>query len=269
VQTCQRNSAYLRLFAKKRGGLGGLIMRRLSIAVVAAVSTVAFTQIASAAAPPPAPVYSWTGCYVGGNIGYGWAPTKWSDGSGEFASHTPDAVVGGGQIGCDYQMGQWVIGIQGMFDASGMKGDSHRVVGALGPDIFDQTQISWLATLTGRIGYTVQPATLLYIKGGAAWVRDKYNECCLPPAPPPFSPVVDDGFANVTRTGWTVGVGLEYMLQPNWSAFFEYDYIGLGTDAITFTPTGRVTSPFVYNIQRDVQMILVGLNYRFGGIRGR
>jgi outer membrane immunogenic protein len=115
--------------------------------------------------------------------------------------------------------------------------------------------------LTGRIGYTVQPTLLLYLKGGAAWVRTNHDECCLPIIPlVPF----DDGFASVTRSGWTVGAGLEYMFQPNWSVFVEYDYIGLGERGVTFTPTGPTTGPFVYDIRQNVQMVLVGINLRFG-----
>jgi outer membrane immunogenic protein len=212
----------------------------------------------------PSPIVSWTGCYLGGNIGYGWAPTTWNDAGVEFASHTAGGVVGGGQIGCDYQTGHWVFGIQGMFDGTGMEGDSHKVIGAPpgNPDIFDHTRLSWIATLSGRIGYAVQPITLLYVKGGVAWVRDKHEECCLSS----FN-TVDDGFANVTRTGWTVGIGLEHMFRPDWSAFAEYNFIGLGTDAITFTPISPATSPSVYDIHQDVHTILVGVNYRFGGFR--
>jgi outer membrane immunogenic protein len=151
--------------------------------------------------------------------------------------------------------------VQGIFDWSDLKADSHRIVGALGPNVIDQTRISWLATLTGRIGYAVQPATLLYAKGGAAWVRARHDECCLPPVPPV---VIDDGFARVTRSGWTAGVGLEHMFQPNWSLFVEYDYIGLGERAVTFTPTGPTTGPFVYDIRQNVQMVLVGINVRLG-----
>jgi outer membrane immunogenic protein len=214
-------------------------------------------------APAPIVTYNWTGCYVGVNVGYGWARKQWSDGGVEFASHSADGVVGGGQIGCDYQTGPWVFGIQGMFDWSGMKGESHKVVGALGPDIIDRTRVSWLAMVTGRIGYAVQPMTLLYVKGGAAWVRDKHDECCLPPGPPvPF----DDGFVSLTRSGGTVGAGFEHMFQHNWSFFVEYDYIGLGTRAVTFTPTPPTTAPFIYDIRQNVHTVLVGLNYRFGDL---
>jgi outer membrane immunogenic protein len=213
-------------------------------------------------APPPV-VWSWTGCYLGGNVGYGWAHSEWSFGGLAFADHRADGVVAGGQIGCDYQAGVWVIGVQGMFDWTSLKADSHRVVGALGPNVIDETRISWLATLTGRLGYAVQPATLVYVKGGAAWVRSKHDECCLPPAPPV---VIDDGFARVTRSGWTVGAGLEHMFAPNWSVFVEYDYIGLGTRGVTFTPTGPTIGPFTYDIRQDVQMLLVGVNVRLGPV---
>jgi outer membrane immunogenic protein len=211
-------------------------------------------------APPAVAIAPWTGCYVGGNLGYGWAPKEWSSAGVEFASHTADGVAGGGQIGCDYQTGAWVFGIQGMFDGSGMKGESHKVVGALGPNIFDQSQVTWFSTLTGLIGYAIQPTLLLYVKGGVAWVRDNYQECCLTTPQP-----TDDGIASQTRSGGTIGVGLEYMFLPNWSAFAEYNYIGLGTRAVTFTPTGLTTGgPFVYDIRQNVQSVLAGVNYHFG-----
>lgn len=253
-------------------------MFRLSVALIAAISAIAFTPIASAAdLPVRAPVYKapvaitaapiWTGCYVGGNVGYGWAPKKWNDPlfaapiAGELASHSADGVVGGGQIGCDYQSGVWVLGVQGMFDASGMKGHSLNTFAlAEGFAVTDTSRVSWIATLTGRLGYTIQPITLLYVKGGAAWVRDKFDECCLAPN----VDAVLDGFANVTRTGWTVGVGLEHKFAPNWSAFVEYDFIGLGTRSVAFTGINGF-GPFTYNIDQDIHSVLVGVNYRFSG----
>ena len=243
-------------------------MKKLLVACIAAGAFCGATALAAdmaVKAPPPSPVAapSWTGCYSGGNVGYGWAPKQWSDAGGEFASHTADGVVGGGQLGCDYQTGTWVFGIQGMFDGSGMRGESHKVDGALGPNIYDQSQVLWFATLTGRIGYTVQPTTLLYVQGGIAWVHDNYKECCLTTAE-----TTDDGTATLTPSGVTVGAGLEYMFLPNWSVFGEYDYIGLGTRSVTFTPTGLTTGgPFVYDIRQNVQTVLVGLNYHFGSAR--
>src|SRR5437660_6388202 len=82
--------------------------------------------------PPPVPIFSWTGCYIGGNIGGGWASKSSTDVAGavtgvvgaDLGSHTADGFIGGGQIGCDYQAGFWVVGVQGMFEGSNMKGSN-------------------------------------------------------------------------------------------------------------------------------------------------
>ena len=82
--------------------------------------------------PPPPPVFSWTGCYVGANVGGGWASKSSNDVAGavtgvigaDLGSHTASGVIGGGQIGCDYQAGVWVFGVQGMFGGSGMQGSN-------------------------------------------------------------------------------------------------------------------------------------------------
>src|SRR5260370_28103029 len=82
--------------------------------------------------PPPPPLFSWTGCYIGGNIGSGWGShsSHYFTGAGtavaraDLGSHTASGFIGGGQIGCDYQAGVWVFGVQGMFDGSGMQGSN-------------------------------------------------------------------------------------------------------------------------------------------------
>jgi outer membrane immunogenic protein len=247
---------------------------RLSRVVVLALSAVS-VMISSALAADlgtayrpaskPVAVATWNGCYIGGNVGYGWAPTDWSDHGDRFTSHSANGAVGGGQIGCDYQTGPWVFGIQGMLDASGMKGSSLNLPLDPGGAVVDDTKISWLAMLTGRIGYTIQPETLLYLKGGAAWVRERHTECCEPTRVVLDQVgVLDDGTAKVTRSGWTAGVGLERMFAPNWTAFIEYDFIGLGDRAVTFSPINGAPGPFRYNINQDVHLLLIGLNYRFG-----
>jgi outer membrane immunogenic protein len=114
-------------------------------------------------APQPAPVHGWTGCYIGGNVGYGWArqgfidpPEGVVDGSTavDLGAHTADGVVGGGQIGCDYQTGPWVLGVQGMFDGQILRSDGLAAAAStLATECFERL----VATLTDRIGYTVQP----------------------------------------------------------------------------------------------------------------
>src|SRR5262249_30871960 len=108
--------------------------------------------------PPPSPVFSWTGCYVGANVTGGWASNSSNDVAGAVTgvsgadpgSHTASGFIGGGQIGCDYQAGVWVFGLQGMFDGSGMEGSN------IDPSsLFTiNSQIPWLATVTGRVGVT-------------------------------------------------------------------------------------------------------------------
>jgi outer membrane immunogenic protein len=223
----------------------------------AAADLTAATPLYKAPAPI-APVAPWTGCYAGTNLGYGWAAEKWSTGV-EFASHTGHGLIGGIETGCDYQFGAWVIGIQGMFDGSDFEGSSNRVIGAIEPGINDQSRVQWLASVTGRIGYAVLPDTLVYLKAGVAWAHDKYVECCLTISEPS-----ENGIANETRAGWTVGLGLEYLVRPDWSLFIEYDYVGLGTRSVTFSPIGLATGgPFDYSIRQNVQTILFGATYRF------
>jgi outer membrane immunogenic protein len=72
------------------------------------------------------------------------------------------------------------------------------------------------------------------------------------------------GNASATFTGWTLGGGLEYAFQRNWSAFIEYNYMDLGSQDITLSyNTG---STYRVNYKHDLQTVLFGLNYRFGGI---
>ncbi len=207
----------------------------------------------------PAPVHQtyWTGCYVGGNIGYGWAPTSWNlPGGAELASHKPDGVIGGGQIGCDYEMNRLVVGVQGMFNASAMKADSNNLIN---PVLLDSARMPWMASLTGRIGITGSPI-VYYAKGGAAWVRSEYQECCVAVAPPPII-VIPDGISKSTRMGWTVGGGVEYIFVQNWSVFVEYNYIRLN-DSVDFTGINGWGN-FAYDINQDLHSVLLGINYRF------
>src|SRR6266699_1853657 len=89
---------------------------------------------ATPAVAPAAPAVTWTGCYVGGNIGGGWALKDW-------ANPSTDLVVGGGQIGCDYQFaGSWVVGIQGMFDGADLKGD---IFDSVDSNLDLTTRIDW------------------------------------------------------------------------------------------------------------------------------
>ena len=114
-------------------------MKKLAIgiaAIAALIGTPGFAaDMAVKARPmpptPPVPVYSWTGCYIGGNLGGGWADKSFVEGAGSVAvglsdgGHTASGWLGGGQAGCDYQFaGNWVIGVKGMWDAANLTGSN-------------------------------------------------------------------------------------------------------------------------------------------------
>jgi outer membrane immunogenic protein len=215
----------------------------------------------------PAPI-SWSGCYLGGNVGGAW--THFSAGEVGFAgvptpfvgygSQDGSNVVGGGQIGCDYQFAStWVIGIQGQANFGTI--NSSNAVAAF-PGVTALFKVNNFETLTGRLGYTVTPSVLAYVKGGAAWARG-YG-----------AGQVTGGFvgeyANFGMTGYTVGAGLEWMFAPGWSVFGEYSYLDFGTKNVDFPSTGIVPGfgaagalSDTNAIRLSMQTVLVGVNYKF------
>ena len=205
---------------------------------------------------PPALI--WSGCYVGANVGYGWQMDRSYDPNLALnaGSDTANGIVGGGQVGCDYQTGALVLGLQGSFDGASVSG-SHFYLGGTPNDVLG-FNTHWVATQTGRIGYAFLPQMLGYFKGGVAEANIGYTD--VDPTIPYW------GSGNATRVGWTIGVGAEYALTPNWSMFVEYDYAGFGSQNVTLayaSPNPFFASPYSYNERNNFQTLLVGVNYRF------
>lgn len=227
-------------------------MRKLLLCGVALAAITVAAEGPAIAAPP----YNWTGCYIGGNVGGGWAHKDFStELHGVFTGHGPQNasdVVGGLQGGCDYQSGMWVFGVRGMFDWTDMRGAGPFIIGK-----GYTTHIPWFATATGRVGFLTQPNLQIFVTGGGAWVRDHHVFF----DPGPFD------FASVTRSGALVGVGAEWMWSPFWSITIEYDYMSFGNKAVVFTNIFGNTG--TEHIKQDVQAVLVSLNYRFGTWGGR
>jgi len=225
----------------------------LAIAAAVPADAADLGRMPTKAPPLVAPPVTWTGCYVGANVGGGWADKHYFDPLAgdplafDLGSHTASGIVGGGQIGCDFQSGNWVFGLQGMFDGADMSA-THLALG----DFFT-TRIPWFGTATGRIGYAVAPSFLLYVKGGAAFVRDEETKTDLVTG-------LVEGTADVTRTGWTVGGGGEYRFWSNWSVFAEFDYMDFGTRR---TILSVPEPPFPLDIRQHMAVALAGLNYRF------
>ena len=95
---------------------------------------------------------------------------------------------------------------------------------------------------------------MFYGKAGGAWARFKFENPC-------GDCTSFDYFATETRSGWTVGGGIEYALFPNWSVKLEYDYLNFGSNTPTFVGTAGDT--FTENIANRINEVKVGLNYRF------
>jgi outer membrane immunogenic protein len=186
----------------------------------------------------PAPVMTWTGFYAGVNAGYGWASV-----GVEGASNNLSGFIGGGQVGYNWQVGTFVIGVEGDFQGSTQKrSDTVTVLGI--PITIDQ-KIPWFATARGRLGYAFGP-WMLYGTGGAAWVNYKLSASALGVS-------VSD---NTTKTAWTIGGGVEWMFIQNWSAKLEYLYIDSGTTSVTLFGT-------TFNGRVKDNIVRAGLNYHF------
>jgi len=248
-------------------------MKKFALGMLAAVAMTG-SAFAADMAPrytkaPPAPVvvYSWTGCYIGGNIGGGWERTRQTQigkvggpaiiPNNDFGSSDGSDFVGGGQIGCDYQFANnFVIGIQGMYDYARI--DSSHIVPAF-PAFTSNVRVKDMWTATGRIGYLFTPQLLGYVKGGGAWTSVDY--VINGNGPPVFNS--ENAFGS-NRSGWTVGGGLEWMFAPGWSVFGEFNYMDFGTKDVNFvTAPGAVGAPDVLRTKLEIEQFLVGVNYKF------
>jgi outer membrane immunogenic protein len=196
-------------------------------------------------APPAvmAPIYNWTGFYIGGHIGGSWSGNNNIDANaGRF--------LGGLQAGADYQFApNWVVGIEGQYSWLGSNNRT-TTFPTVPVGVYTNNERG-LGSVTGRLGYTWGPA-LLYAKGGYAY--SDYSESLTAGGVP-----VAFTLNNSHHNGYTVGGGLEYMFAQNWSAKVEYQYFNFGkTNFVTpvaLTGFGSATN--------DEHTIKAGINYRF------
>jgi outer membrane immunogenic protein len=250
------------------------------------------------APPVVARPFSWTGCYIGGHLGGGWSHANFVDpndpfgvGLGWFAPTGSGVgidqgagILGGGQFGCDYQFANnWVVGIAGDFSWTNLDGSAANPFAFSGGDPFfggkngvpatlrDRTD--WLASATGRIGYT-WGRWMLYGKGGIAWEHSRDS----------IGPLFEWGntttlalcFALIpttscnasgtdTATGWTAGMGLAWAFAENWSAGIEYDHYGFGNHTVMLAaaPVGAFGSggsaPITVN--HNIEVVKITLDY--------
>lgn len=166
------------------------------------------------------------------------------------SSNGSDAI-GGLQLGCDYQMDRFVVGIQAMADLGIINASS-----PLGAALTMNTRTSNLYTATVRAGYLVTPEILAYVRGGAAWTRTNVSVV--------NTTTGQSASVAFNRSGWTVGAGVEWMFARNWSAFAEYDYADFGTATGTLPGAAAITGgPNVVRQKTQLHTALLGINYRF------
>jgi outer membrane immunogenic protein len=217
--------------------------------------------------------FSWTGCYLGGQIGGGFATKDITDpvalvqesldpGSTTgitTANLSPRGVVIGGQIGCDYQFApSWVVGIEGVAAGSTMKARSIIGLPASPPDTaLVEAKTDFLTSVTARIGYAFDHV-LVYGRGGVAMAADRYDVSgSFGGAPFGFT-----GLEN--RFGWTAGAGVEWVFTQHWSVNLEYDYYGFGTKTISmFDPVNQFLGGV--DVKQNIQVVKVGFNFHIWG----
>jgi outer membrane immunogenic protein len=258
----------------------------IAIASFAALTGPTFAADMPVKAPFYNPSYyakpSWTGFYVGGNVGYGWG-TAASDYSLTVAGLlsvpltsdvvSPRGIVAGGQIGYNFQTGNFVYGIEGDAQYSGQKGDSSAAGGLLCPlglcavfapagiSLTHTEKITWFGTLRGRFGYDFG-STMVY---GTAGLAVAGVESTLTAT----TPVASLSLSNSqNRVGWTLGGGFESMINRNWSWKAEYLYMDYGTYGVNYgltVPVLAIALPATIHQSTKLtdNVVRLGLNYRF------
>lgn len=164
---------------------------------------------------PPIVLYNWTGCYIGGNVGGIWGRSNINiPGYPSNFNITNSSAIGGGQLGCNYQMQQFVFGIEGNWDGMSLSGDA--LSGGAAAERYS-VKWTWEASVRGRIGWAPAGTPwLIYFTGGPSWAH--LNSANFIPG------LVVTTAQSGTHNGWTIGGGVEYQLTPNWIAGIEYRY---------------------------------------------
>jgi outer membrane immunogenic protein len=211
-------------------------------------------------APVAAPAWYWTGFYVGGTFGGVWArSTVGNDPASAFGGYfnpfyfsdfttNGAGVIGGAEAGYNWQVANWVLGLEVDFSGSSL---NHTVASPY-PFLTDtfQTRLNWLSTVRGRIGYASN-GWLVYGTGGAAFasLKDSYYSTPLASVAAPRS----------TVAGWTVGGGVEYALTDHWTVKAEYLHVGFENR----TATDTSGFGYIFDFRDRVDIGRVGINYKF------
>jgi outer membrane immunogenic protein len=265
-------------------------MKQILLAGVA-LGALAVPAVAVDLAPLPVapPVLSWTGFYVGGNVGWTGSTDAVTNlgtdtGTGAFGTYllnggipgivnlNQTGVIGGGQIGYNWQVAPtWVVGIEVDFQATNSKGtDNFAFLG--GAPLLPITttftrELDWLGTLRGRAGYLWFPSLLFYGTGGVAYGENKNGSAaaCSDWTPPCGSEPSTAHQTSNMSVGWTLGAGAEWRFAPAWTLRGEYLYVEFGRFSNTIAYTyGPNTSTLTSTVRERDNIARVALNYLIG-----
>jgi outer membrane immunogenic protein len=273
----------------------------IALTVVAyAADTYAPTYGAGGYKDEPVPYPSWTGLYLGGNVGGAWEHSDWTGNTTLIALGNPgtqtlafgqnaSGILGGGQAGINYQLpSNLVAGIEADIEGSGIGGSgafcstnitpSPSAPGTFGNCGRADTKLEDFGTIRGRLGYAFG-TVLLYGTGGFAWGESSTSTLLTCNGEPGVSPKCTGqgggpGFAGGNASssqsfaGWAAGAGAEWRFRPSWSMRLEYLHLQFGNIGQTFTMSGAfLSTPGTYSstvntrTNMDVDIVRVGVNY--------
>ena len=229
--------------------------------------------------PPPPPIFTWTGFYVGANAGGIFTNSSRASATGDAAIVGPgiaagtipgsyrtndSGFIGGGQIGYNYQMGAFVAGLEADFQGSTLSKTATSLgTGSTGTL---KSSLDWLGTARGRLGYVVFDRFLVYGTGGLAYGQTELNHSLTDTTAGGtlFGGNTLSGSKTTTRAGWTLGAGGEYAITQNWSVKVEYLYYDLGKSHVLATNAAAVPGA-ASSVREDEKgsIIRAGVNYKF------
>lgn len=237
----------------------------VALAAAAVTAVVAPARAADMGVPPsyyppatmPPAVYDWTGIYFGGQVGVGMTNDTFTQATAAPlnalsgpAKVNPLGVLGGAQVGFNYEFMPWVIGAEASWAASGISGAKTVSTTVAGTTERLTSNPLSLISATAHVGVAANDL-MVYLKGGGAWINVNYAEEI-------FIGGVNNNQQTIGdfRSGVTGGVGLEYGLTEHWSARLEYDFYDFGTKTYNFTNTP-------VSVQSYLNELTLGINYRF------
>jgi outer membrane immunogenic protein len=285
-----------------RNAASAAVIASTLILGVTAANAADIAPIYKAAGPMAAVPFSWTGFYIGANVG---GASSRNNADSDFGPLFPpfailpplapiftivpgqldtlsgggrrSGVIGGGQIGYNWQVNQFVLGVEADAVGTGLGSSTASASRTFGPPIVPITvtqtvavdfgRIDWMASFRGRAGFAVDRA-LFYVTGGGAVTEFGGSTTTLVNGPGiglPAGTFVAANGGSATRWGWTVGGGIEWAFSNNWSVAGEYRHTDFGNRSTTFNVPdglGGVFATGTSNTRLTVDQATFRVNYR-------